>query len=199
MKHNYYIALLFLIAAGFIFIYRESQQAIAPTASNDTLVKSYKRIPEVEKEFNMEVYDRKVKASDNMSTVIATQSSSQQKDAEKTSPPLTNDDIPEPTNLNANMAATGEFANEVNFPDLKNNCYEPCDAENADLEEDGPIANSSNVNGDAVGEFSDQINAAAILAQAQQKDFNLKIDEKLVDVTANSSPPTELGAYSAPQ
>jgi hypothetical protein len=94
--------------------------------------------------------------------------------------------FPEPTNANADMAATGEFADQVNLLVEKDECKELC-------------VDAANVNAPATGEFADQINSGDILKQAMLNNAELPVETKFMDVSADSAPPTELGAYLPPE
>lgn len=108
-----------------------------------------------------------------------------EKSEQKTAPIEENKNPPEPSKENANMLATGEFADQVNFPTQKTECNNAC-------------ADDATVNMKAIGEFSDQINSDEIIAAAKNKGFELSEIKKLVDVPANSAPPTEFGVYTPP-
>jgi hypothetical protein len=91
----------------------------------------------------------------------------------------------EPTNTNADMLAAGEFSDQINLALENSDCQESC-ADNADV--DIP----------AVGEFAEQINADVIFNQALLKNPELKEEIKLTEISANSDPSIELGAYTPP-
>ena len=85
----------------------------------------------------------------------------------------------------ADMAATGEFADQINFTHGDNGCSEAC-------------ANNLDVNTPAVGEFAEQINADAIFQQALLKHPELQAETKLTAVPPDSHPSTEFGIYTPP-
>jgi hypothetical protein len=132
-----------------------------------------------------------LKAIDDKSAIRDNESSNtitakaNEKPEQKTVPIENNKNPPEPSNKNADMPATGEFADQVNFPAQKGNCNDAC-------------ADGSTVNMKATGEFADQINSDDIIVAAKTKGFDRSETKKLVDVPANSAPPTELGVYTPP-
>lgn len=98
---------------------------------------------------------------------------------------VTEEETLEPSVENADMPATGEYADEVNLPKEASSCTEAC-------------VDSMNVNAPASGEFADQINSETILAEAKNKGIEIAAEEKLIDVSATSHPTTELGVYTPP-
>jgi len=199
MKYSYIVLLLLLAITGFVFIKEDSPQTKDAAMPQSKVVSVNNTAAVVEAEFN-EIYARRIKDSDQGS-IVAEPNFSSAKDPEKAAANSENTEasVPEPTKENSIATATGEFSDEINFPNKDNYCVESCDMENADITDSPKIADSAKVNAPAEGEFSDQINADVIFAQAQQKDPELQLEARLVDVPANSSPPTEMGVYSPPQ
>ena len=199
MKYSYIVLLLLLAITGFIFIKEDSPQT-KDTAMPPGKITSVNNTAAVAETEFKEINARRTKDSDKGSIVVEP-NFSLAKDPEKAAVNSENAEpsVLEPTKENSIAIATGEFSDEINFPNKDNYCVESCDSENADVAGSPQIADGAKVNAPAEGEFADQINADVIFAQAQQKDPDLQLEPKLVDVPANSSPPTELGAYSPAQ
>lgn len=89
----------------------------------------------------------------------------------------------EPANANADILATGEFADQVNLTIENSDCKESC-------------ADNTDVNIPAVGEFADQINADVVFNQAMLDNPDLQPEVQLAETPVNSDPPTEFGAYT---
>ncbi|RYY75259.1 MAG: hypothetical protein EOO52_07490 [Gammaproteobacteria bacterium] len=202
MKYKPYIALFLVTLVGIILLNNNSQESNKAATKNisETLEK---RPPQRKMNNNEAINNESDRASKSKLTVTANTPRVQNKTKEIKTDEIKTDKhevteveatTPEPENNNADMAATGDYAGEVNLPEVQDNCIEPCDDVGKNQTADGSKANVL-----AVGEFADQINPEAIVAQAQQKDPNLPLEGKISDVSKNSSPPTELGAYSPPQ
>jgi hypothetical protein len=128
--------------------------------------------------------DKKPKAIDDES-FNNTQTQTDQKPGQKTASIVENKATVEPSAENADMPATGEFADQINLLPEKIACSNAC-------------IDDTNVSMPAMGEFADQINSDAIVIAAKEKGFDVVNDDKLMDVTVSSHPPTELGVYTPP-
>jgi hypothetical protein len=191
MRNNYIVLLFILAIAGIVAIKKYSQTTIDIPILNSTVSANHFAAKN-ENKFD-EIYERRMTdrttGSTETSTIVESNLPTLKYPAE-TAINSPDKGIPElePTEENASLTTTNEHSDEINLPIRESDCTAPCDA-----------ANNTNINAPATGEFADQINADAIFAQAQQKNPDMELEAKLIEVPTNSSPPTEPGVYSPPQ
>ncbi|MET0355820.1 MAG: hypothetical protein ABW044_03525 [Cellvibrio sp.] len=197
MKPTYYFILAFiLVAFGIVFMnHNSSQTPSSITSTENTNVVSETSVENKDKH-QKDIYENRTK--EIVKSIVVTEANTLPKvDLKKAMPFAENTEAtePEPGSDNSSVAASGDYADEVNSPNKNNECDAACETAKLEPTE---IADTAKANIPATGEFADQINADAIFAQAQQKDPSLQMEAKLADVPANSLPPTELGVYTPP-
>lgn len=197
MKLIYYFVLMLLLAAsGVVYMNNNSTQTPSSiTSTENTNVVSETSVANKDKH-QKDIYENRTREIVK-STVVTEADTVPKVDLEKAVPFAENIEAtePEPGSDNSSVAASGDYADEVNSPNKNNECDAACETAKLEPTE---IADTAKANIPATGEFADQINADAIFAQAQQKDPSLQMEAKLADVPANSLPPTELGIYTPP-
>ncbi|RYG17768.1 MAG: hypothetical protein EOO07_10375 [Chitinophagaceae bacterium] len=195
-KNYFTSAVIFLTIGTLVYCNHNVKfnETLLTTLPNPQLSAAQSSIEQPAAKFQIEskqrTSDRKTDVTRNTTLDTVTAKANPEKIVESPSSEITEtrnteNNPPEPTSDNADMPATGEFADQVNLQIEKASC-------------EGTCADNQNVNALASGEFSDQINPNEIMVEAKNKGLDTSENKPLQDVAANSHPPTEQGVYTPP-